>query len=75
MKTRTEFDSIGSMEVPENAYYGVQSLRAMQNFQITGRKLHPKFIESLAIIKSSGTDQLSCRTSGSSEGPCDYAGL
>ncbi|MBS5521883.1 MAG: aspartate ammonia-lyase [Clostridiales bacterium] len=51
MKTRTEFDSIGSMEVPENAYYGVQSLRAMQNFQITGRKLHPKFIESLAIIK------------------------
>ena len=51
MKTRTEFDSIGSMEVPADAYYGVQSLRAMQNFQITGRKLHPKFIESLATIK------------------------
>ena len=51
MKTRTEFDSIGSMEVPANAYYGVQSLRAMQNFQISGRKLHGKFIESLAVIK------------------------
>ncbi len=51
MKTRTEFDSIGSMEVPANAYYGVQSLRAMQNFQISGRKLHAKFIESLAVIK------------------------
>lgn len=51
MKTRTEVDSIGSMEIPVNAYYGVQSLRAMQNFQITGRKLHSKFIESLAIIK------------------------
>ena len=51
MKTRTEFDSIGSMEVPAEAYYGVQSLRAMQNFKITGKKLHPKFIESLAVIK------------------------
>lgn len=51
MKTRTEFDSIGKLEVPADAYYGVQSLRAMQNFRITGRKLHPQFIESLAVIK------------------------
>lgn len=28
MKTRTEFDSIGSLEIPVDAYYGVQSLRA-----------------------------------------------
>lgn len=51
MKTRTEFDSIGHLEVPKDAYYGVQTLRAMENFQISGRKLHPKFIESLVTIK------------------------
>ena len=51
MKTRTEFDSIGHLEVPKDGYYGVQTLRAMENFQISGRKLHPKFIESLVTIK------------------------
>ena len=30
MKTRTEADSIGVMEVPEEAYYGVQALRAKE---------------------------------------------
>ena len=48
---RTEFDSIGSLEIPEEAYYGVQSLRAKQNFQITGHRLHPQFITSLMKIK------------------------
>lgn len=48
---RTEFDSIGSLEIPKEAYYGVQSLRAKQNFQITGRRLHPQFITSLMKIK------------------------
>lgn len=48
---RTEFDSIGSLEIPKEAYYGVQALRAKQNFQITGRRLHPQFITSLVKIK------------------------
>lgn len=48
---RTESDSIGSLEIPEGAYYGVQTLRAYRNFQITGRKMHPAFIMSLATIK------------------------
>lgn len=39
------------MEIPESAYYGVQSLRAMENFPITGTKLHPVFIKNLARIK------------------------
>ena len=43
--TRLESDSIGEMEIPENAYYGVQSLRARENFPITGAKLHPVFIK------------------------------
>lgn len=46
-----ESDSIGEMEVPADAYYGVQSLRAKQNFPITGNKLHPLFIQNLAKIK------------------------
>lgn len=51
MKTRVEFDSIGSMEVPEEAYYGVQTLRAKNNFPITNRYMHEKLIISLAEIK------------------------
>ena len=35
-ETRLEADSIGTMEVPAEAYYGVQALRAKQNFPITG---------------------------------------
>ena len=41
---RMESDSIGTMEVPKEAYYGVQALRAKQNFPITGQSLHPVFI-------------------------------
>ena len=40
MAVREESDSIGTLEVPAKAYYGVQSLRAKHNFQITGRPLH-----------------------------------
>ena len=48
---RLESDSIGTMEVPEDAYYGVQALRAKENFPITGTRLHPVFIKNLAKIK------------------------
>ena len=50
-KMRTEADSIGQMEVPATAYYGVQTLRARQNFPITHRPLHPEFIKSMAKLK------------------------
>lgn len=55
-ETRRESDSIGTLEVPKNAYYGVQSLRAQRNFQITGNKLHPAFIENLARIKRAAAE-------------------
>ncbi|MBQ8944131.1 MAG: aspartate ammonia-lyase [Clostridia bacterium] len=48
---RSEQDSIGTKEVPENVYYGVQSLRAAENFHITGLNMHPEIINSLAYIK------------------------
>lgn len=51
METRMEFDSIGSMSVPADAYYGVQSLRAKQNFNITKKSIHPELIISLAEVK------------------------
>lgn len=51
MKTRLEADSIGTLEVPEEAYYGVQSLRAKDNFKITGTTMNPVFLKNLARIK------------------------
>lgn len=48
---RIESDSIGSKKVPIDAYYGVQSLRGAENFPITGNRLHPEMIRSLARLK------------------------
>ena len=48
---RIEKDMVGSHEIPEDAYYGLQSLRAAENFKITGTGLIPEFIESMAEIK------------------------
>ena len=51
--TRTEHDSIGSREVPVDAYYGVQTLRAVENFPISGIPISafPHFVRALAIVK------------------------
>ena len=51
MEMRIESDSIGSRQIPVDAYYGVQSLRGAENFQITGLRLRREFIESMAQIK------------------------
>jgi len=48
---RVEKDSIGMKDVPGNVYYGVQSMRAAENFHITGLNIHPEIINSLAYIK------------------------
>lgn len=48
---RLESDSIGEMEVPGEAYYGVQALRANENFPITGNSLNLDFIKNMARIK------------------------
>lgn len=48
---RLESDSIGEMEVPGEAYYGVQALRANENFPITGNSLNSDFIKNMARIK------------------------
>ena len=50
-QNRIESDSVGEKQVPVNAYYGVQSLRAHENFRITGKTIHPEMIRALAEIK------------------------
>lgn len=50
---RKESDLLGELQVPMAAYYGVQTQRAIENFQISGQKLsgYPRFIKALAFVK------------------------
>ncbi|MBE0687145.1 MAG: aspartate ammonia-lyase [Anaerolineaceae bacterium] len=50
---RIEKDSLGPLEVPNTAYFGVQTQRAVLNFPISGMKPYPAFIWSMAAIKTS----------------------
>src|SRR5690349_19509128 len=52
-KTRIEHDLLGDFEVPGDAYYGVQTARALENFKISGveLRLYPNFIKALAMVK------------------------
>ena len=51
MTTRIEKDSMGPLEVPAEAYYGVQTQRAVTNFPISGWPLPPRFIHAMGRIK------------------------
>ena len=53
MKARVEHDFLGEMKIPNNAYYGVQTMRAVQNFCISGRSVSqcPSLIKALAYVK------------------------
>jgi len=51
MKYRTEKDSLGTIDVPENAYFGASTQRAVNNFPVSGLVLPMSFIRSLALIK------------------------
>ncbi|WP_239618715.1 aspartate ammonia-lyase [Cohnella mopanensis] len=51
MSGRIEKDSIGSKEVPNSVYYGIQTLRAVENFPITGVPVHPELVIALARVK------------------------
>src|SRR6476661_5209120 len=50
-KTRTEKDPLGTLEVPEDALYGVQTLRAVQNFPISGQRPLEAFVVAQVWIK------------------------
>jgi len=49
--TRTEKDSLGELAVPADAMYGVQTLRAVQNFPISGMRPLPAFVDAVVRIK------------------------
>lgn len=48
---RVEKDFLGSKEVPSDAYYGIQTLRAVENFPITGYRIHEELICAMATVK------------------------
>ncbi|MDP5056759.1 MAG: aspartate ammonia-lyase [Marinomonas hwangdonensis] len=54
MNTRSEYDLLGNMDVPADALYGIQTLRAAQNFAITGVPIShfPELIKALAMVKA-----------------------
>ncbi|HWI41155.1 MAG TPA: aspartate ammonia-lyase, partial [Verrucomicrobiae bacterium] len=51
MATRTEKDTLGTVEVPQEAYYGAQTARAVANFPISGLPPHPDFVWGVLVIK------------------------
>jgi aspartate ammonia-lyase len=51
MKFRIERDSLGEVKVPEDAYWGAQTQRGVENFPISGQKAHPAFIRASAQVK------------------------
>jgi aspartate ammonia-lyase len=50
---RTETDLLGNMEIPADAYYGIQTARALQNFQISGQQIndYPQFMRAWGMVK------------------------
>ncbi len=54
--TRLEKDSIGELAVPVEAYYGVQTMRAVQNFPISGLRMPTAFIHTHAMIKRAAAE-------------------
>ena len=52
-QTRTEKDLLGEKQVPADAYYGVQTARALENFKLSGVLInhYPGFVEAWAIVK------------------------
>ncbi len=48
---RIEKDFLGQKEIPVEAYYGIQTIRAIENFPITGYRIHDSLIKALAMVK------------------------
>lgn len=62
---RTEKDSMGERQIPDTAYYGIQTLRAIENFPISGLKPLPTYVDACLIIKKAAAianGELGCIT-------------
>src|SRR5262245_38104587 len=52
---RTERDPLGEHAVPADAYYGIQTVRALENFPISGLRAHPELVTATILIKKAAT--------------------
>ncbi len=74
---RVERDMLGEMPLPAGAYYGAQTARAVANFPITGQRMRPEMIHSLALIKKAaaivnrGAGTLDARIADAIAAACD----
>jgi aspartate ammonia-lyase len=52
-QTRTETDLLGQKQIPADAYYGVQTARALENFLVSGvtTKFYPDYVKAYAMVK------------------------
>ena len=64
-KFRTEKDLLGEMKVPADALYGIQTLRAVENFPLSGRRVNPALIHAFGLVK------LACATTNHELGKLD----
>lgn len=53
MTRRVEHDLLGEREVPRDVYWGIHTLRAKENFDVSGHTIHPELIRALAQVKKS----------------------
>jgi aspartate ammonia-lyase len=56
LTTRTEKDSLGTVEVPASAMYGAQTARAVANYPISGMRAHPALIRAIAMVKCAAAE-------------------
>jgi len=54
--TRLEKDSLGTKEIPSNVYYGIQTLRAVENYPISGMRAHPTLIRAFGMVKQAAAE-------------------
>jgi aspartate ammonia-lyase len=56
MEYRTERDPLGELNVPADAYYGIQTARAVENFQISGLRAHPDLVTATILVKKAAAE-------------------
>src|SRR5690349_23380444 len=56
--TRTEHDLLGERQIPADAYWGIHTLRALENYPITGKAIgaYPDLMRALALVKRAAAD-------------------
>lgn len=53
---RRDKDLLGERELPDEAYYGIHTLRAAENFPLSGYKVHPRLIAAIALVKKAAAE-------------------